>query len=69
MILYENQCFELLKALCYSVPQNPNVGRFEIADVIFDTLQKNKRCGYLTAFGHKFKDNDKGRNIGKGIRF
>lgn len=67
MILYENQCFELLKALCYSVPQNPNVGRFEIADVIFDTLQKNKRYGYLTAFGHEFKDNDKGRNIGKGI--
>lgn len=67
MILYENQCFELLKALCYSVPQNPNVGRFEIANVILDTLQKNKRCGHLTAFGHKFKDNDKGRIIGKGI--
>ena len=29
-------------------------------------MTKNKRCG-LTAFGHKFKDNDKGRNIGKGI--
>ena len=42
MILYENQCFELLKALCYSVPQNPNVGRFEIANVILDTLQKIK---------------------------
>lgn len=42
MILYENQCFELLKALCYSVPRNPNAGRFEIADVIFDTLQKIK---------------------------
>lgn len=28
MTLYENQYFELLKALCYSVPQNPNVGRF-----------------------------------------
>ena len=42
MILSENQRFELLKALCYSVPQNPNVGRFEIADVIFDTLQKIK---------------------------
>ena len=63
MILYDN----LLKALCYSVPQNPNIDRFEIANVILDTLQKNKRCGYLTAFGHKFKDNDKGRNIGKGI--
>lgn len=42
MILYENQCFELLKALCYSVPQNPNVGMFEIANVILDTLQKIK---------------------------
>lgn len=42
MILYDNQCFELLKALCYSAPQNQNVGRFEIADVIFDTLQKRK---------------------------
>lgn len=42
MILYENQCFELLKALCYNVPQNPNVGRFEIANVILDTLQKIK---------------------------
>lgn len=42
MILYENQCFELLKALCYSVQQNPNVGRFEIANVILDTLQKIK---------------------------
>ena len=68
MILYENQSFELLKALCYSVPQNPNVGMFEIENVILDTLQKNKRCG-VTAFWHKFKDNDKGRNIGKGIRF
>ena len=67
MILYDNQCFELLKAMCYSVPQNPNIDRFEIENVILDTLQKNKRCGYLTAFGHKFKDNDKGRNNGTGI--
>lgn len=36
MILYDN----LLKALCYSVPQNPNIDSFEIANVILDTLQK-----------------------------
>ena len=42
MILYENQCFELLKALCYSGPQNPKGGRFETANVILDTLQKIK---------------------------
>ena len=42
MILYDNQCFELLKALCYSVPQNPNVGRFEIASTILNTFKKLK---------------------------
>lgn len=40
MILFDNQCFELLKAMCYSVPQNPNIDRFEIENVILDTLQK-----------------------------
>lgn len=42
MILYENHYFELLKALCYSVPQNPNVGRFEIASTILNTFKKLK---------------------------
>lgn len=38
MILYENQYFELF----YSVPQNPNVGRFEIASTILNTFKKLK---------------------------
>lgn len=42
MTLYESQYFELLKALCYRVPQNPNVGRFEIASTILDTFRELK---------------------------
>jgi hypothetical protein len=34
MKLKENQRFELLKALCYSVPQNPNIDRFYISCAI-----------------------------------
>lgn len=42
MKLQENQRFELLKALCYSVPQNPDIDRFYVADVIRDTYNELK---------------------------
>lgn len=42
MKLQENQRFELLKALCYSVPQNPNIDRYYIADAIRDAYGELK---------------------------
>lgn len=42
MKLQKNQRFELLKALCYSVPQNPNIDRFYVAYVIRDTYNELK---------------------------
>lgn len=42
MKLQENQRFELLKALCYSVPQNPNIDRFYIWTAIRNTYDELK---------------------------